>query len=250
MSSTLVAHCGGQYTTRDGLRTLPKPEPMGPKHLPIPHHELVDTLDAVLSDRGIRIEREQFAVAREGRVLFATFDFAKDSPGLRACNPEQGHAMGLRGGNDQTLVLEGACARRMFVCDNLAFTKGLIHFKRKHTVGLDLKKELDGAVSRYVEQTTELEQFIEAAQEKVLTAEQAKMLIYQAFLENKVAPTRLLPKVHQTYFAPEETWTDVTQYQGRLWGLHNAFTRAVQELKPRTRFEAQAKLGGLLTLDV
>lgn len=248
MSATLIAHCGADNVTREQLLEIPEPEAMGTKHKPIPHHQLITTLAAVLANRGVQIAREQFAVGRGGAALFATFDFDKASPGLVACSPDQGHAMGLRGANDKTMSLESACARRIFVCDNMAFTRGLIHFRRKHTTGLDLKAELDGAVVRYLQQTRDLTAMIEAAQEKLVTVEEAKMLIYDAFLKHEVAPTRLLARVHQTYFAPEESWTDIVENHGRLWGLHSAFTRTFQELKPNPRFMAAAKLGGLLAL--
>jgi len=247
MAGTLMAHCGAEYVTRDELRTIETPEPMGRWHKPIPHIELVETLDKVLTGSGIEIAKEQFAVQKKGRVLFATFDFAP-SEGLADTPEGRGHAMGFRGANDQSMPLEIAVGGRIFVCDNMAFAPGLVSLKRKHTIGLDLAAELNTAVGRFVEQTGSLTKMLEAAEEKVLTEDQAKVLIFDAFTKHEVMPSRLFPKVARFFFEPTEEESPESTDRRSLMDLHNAFTRAAKELKPNRRFDATAKLGGLLTL--
>lgn len=247
--ATLIAHCGAQYMTRAELRGLPQPEKMGKHHRPIPHIELVETLEATLADHGIRVAREGFAV-QNTHTIFGTMDFAADSEGLVAVPKSRGHAIGFRAANNQTRALEVATGGRIFVCDNLCFAPGLISLKRKHTIGLDLGAEVGEAIARYKEQTEELEGLIERAQEKNLTASAAKVLIFDAFVRHKILPHRLMATVAETYFEPDEEWTDITDHAGTLWALHNAFTRQMRELKPRRRFVETAKLGGLLKVDL
>jgi len=246
--STLIAHCGADYTHRDGLRAIETPEPMGRWHKPIAHIELVETLEETLADQGIKLAREEYAVQRGGKVIFGTMDFDPTSKGLVATDPTRGYSLGLRGANDQTMPLEIAVGDRIFVCDNLAFAPGLISMKRKHTIGLDLKAELGEAVTRYVGQTRDMDALIDRARERELRDEQAKGLILDAFVRHDVMPVRLLPHVTRLYFDTPEDATDISEHPRTLWALHNAFTREARKLKPARRFDATAKLGGLLAL--
>lgn len=244
MTSTL----GAQYMSRAELRALPTPEKMGKNHLPIPHIELVETMHKVLEDQGIEVAREGFAV-QNTHTIFGTMDFAPTSKGLADIPASRGHAIGFRAANNQSRALEVATGGRIFVCDNLCFAPGLISMKRKHTVGLDLAGEIAGAVERYRVQATELESLIGRAQGKHLTPAAAKVLMFDAFVKHEILPHRLMASVSQTYFTPEEEWTDITEHANTLWALHNAFTRHMRELKPRRRFVETAKLGGLLKVD-
>ena len=70
---------------------------------------------------------------------------------------------------------------------------------------------------------------------------EAKLLIYEAFVENKVKgiPKHLLGMVHKLYF---ETEFDEFEEQN-LWSLSNAFTSSFKQLNPVKRFEMTARFG-------
>jgi len=84
----LVSHVDTDIVTRAELQMLPAPE-VTPTFKPIPHIELVDVLDRVLVQNQIRIEGEQFALRRDGSVLFGVFQLAYGETDGRA-------ALGLR----------------------------------------------------------------------------------------------------------------------------------------------------------
>lgn len=71
-----------------------------------------------------------------------------------------------------------------------------------------------------------------------LSDEQAKQVLYAAFVEGELeAPRGLLPDVHRLYFEPQ-----YPEFSARsMWSLSNAFTSAFKKLDPQ--FKTTAKLG-------
>lgn len=240
---TLLTHCGAHRVTREELEHIPTPEPIGPRHKPVPHFEFVETLSTVLGEAKLRIRREEFAVYRGGKVIFGVMDLASDN-GLSRWNRDgQGFSLGIRGSNAGDMSLQIAAGQRVFVCDNLCFSGDMIALKRKHTTGLVLKNELEVAIIRYLDQVATLVWKTDKARENGLPDAYAKELIFDQFAKG-VVPVRLFPKVVANYFSPAEEAEDC---QGRtLWSLHNSFTREVKNLSPAVRFRATARLGKLL----
>jgi hypothetical protein len=76
-----------------------------------------------------------------------------------------------------------------------------------------------------------------------LSAEEAKLTIYRAFVEGGLdVPKYLARRVHELYFSPQHE-----EFEPRtMWSLSNAFTSAFKELDPIPQFKATAKLGGFL----
>ena len=250
--STLIAHCGAERMTREALRGLATPEPMGRFHRPIPHATWADKVEERAAGFGLKLVREDHAVMRE-HTLYSTFDFEADPAADIVALPKgRLHSLGSRGANDQSINRQAACGQRITVCDNGLFDGGLISLTHKQTKGFDLDTALDEMLARYVVQSNELETKVLLAQEKNLSATAAKGLIFDAFIRNDVMPLRYMKAVARDYFTPEATdedpATDLLEFPNTLWHLHNSFTRAARGLKTTRRFEATAKLGGLLNL--
>lgn len=249
--STLIAH-GAIEMTYEELKKLPTPEPMGRWHRPIPHALWRDEVKAAAERRGLHLVKERHAVQRT-HILYSTFDFEAD-PNAEIVSLPEGrlHSLGTRGSNDQTIPREAGVGQRVVVCSNGLFDGTLISLKHKQTTGFNIRAELDEMFDRYVVQAQSLEDQVLRAQERKLTAAQAKALIYDAFLKHEVMPLRMMRAVNRDYFDPQVTEddpaTDLVGHPGTLWHLHSAFTRAARDLKPARRFEATAKLGGLLAL--
>ena len=85
---------------------------------------------------------------------------------------------------------------------------------------------------------------VETWRQTQITDEQAKLIFYRAFVEEKLdAPRSLLPDVHRLYLKPE-----YPEFAARtMWSLSNAFTSAFKKLNPIPQFKATAKLGEFLT---
>ena len=76
-----------------------------------------------------------------------------------------------------------------------------------------------------------------------LSTAAAKLLIYQAFIEEVAGfPKHLARRVHDLYFQPV-----YGEFQPRtMWSLSNAFTSAFKELEPIPQYKATAILAGFL----
>ncbi len=76
-----------------------------------------------------------------------------------------------------------------------------------------------------------------------LTDVEAKLLIYQAFIEAELEVPRHLDRtVHNLYFNPQQE-----EFHPRtMWSISNAFTSAFKELEPIPQFKATGKLAGFL----
>ena len=148
--------------------------------------------------------------------------------------------MGIRTANDRSMALEIACGMRVLVCDNLAFSGDLIALRRKHTAKFDLNADISRAVDRYQAHLLALQRTITAAREDPVTDAEAKCLIFEAF-QDGILPLRYFTQVARTYFQPTAEMTDVQPRT--MWGLHNAFTRAVRQMAPAPAFEATTELG-------
>jgi hypothetical protein len=237
MTGTL-SHTNSQLVTREQLLTI-APPPSTATWRPIAHADLITAIDRQLMVRGITIQSERFAIQREGARLFAVLDLSIESSG------EFCASLGIRTANDRSLALEIAVGVRVFVCDNMTFSGDLIALRRKHTARFDLNADISRAVDRYQAHLLTLQHQITGIQESPLSDLQAKALIVDAFRQ-EILPIRYFRTVIETYCSPTPDMTDVLPRT--LWGLHNAFTRAVRQMAPAPAFEATTALGGFFGL--
>jgi|SRR5215467_14131822 len=84
---------------------------------------------------------------------------------------------------------------------------------------------------------------VEQWQSMQMSDASAKLLIYQAFIEDEPGfPKHLARRVHDRYFEPIHE-----EFQPRtMWSLSNAFTSAFKDLEPIPRYKVTAKLAGFL----
>ena len=229
----LLSHVDTDLVTREQLALIPAPEPTK-SWCPIPHVQLVETLQDVLAKSQIQIRQEQFALRRDGSTLFGVMQLAY-------ADTEDGTAaMGFRTSNNKTMSIQICAGLSVFVCDNLVFRGDLIALNRKHTSGLNLRTELSGAVLRFQDHFGRLTGEIEHLKERELADTEAKALIHDVFA-NGVMPLRFLPVVSAMYLHPQ-----MAEWQPRTaWSLHNAFTAAAKDMPISTRLPATQELGRL-----
>lgn len=233
VNGQLLSHVDTDLVTRDQLAVIPAPEPTRTWR-PIPHIELVQTLQQALWENRIGIREEKFALRRDGSTLFGVLQLAyEDTPDGQA-------ALGIRTSNDKSMSIQICAGLSVFVCDNLVFRGDLIALNRKHTVGLNLRTELMGAVCRFQEHFGRLTGEIQDLKARRLADPDAKVLIHDIFVRG-IFPLRFLPEVSTSYFQPTvEAWKDRT-----YWSLHNAFTLAAKQMPISTRLPAIQELGRL-----
>ena len=245
---SVLSHRKSESVTLAELSALPAPELMGPMHRPVPHHELVEVLKEELGLAGYEVNREEYATQRYGLKLFGVMDLIprpETSPVLS--NGDRGLGLGFRHGNDQSMSLHLVAGTRVFVCDNLTLSGDMIVLRRKHTKGLSLRDEVRAGIERLLLQYPVLEQGIERLKERHVSHIEAKAMIYDAFIYQRVLPVRYLEPVGNWFFYPPPDAEDCRPRT--FWGLHNAFTRTVKELSsPARRFEATTRIGQVFGL--
>lgn len=236
-TSTLVAHCGARKITRDELLEIPVPE--GTRtHQPLSHYQIIEVLEEALSFRYLKIVRDEYAVSSDGMKMFGVMDLNQEFSGGR-------FSIGLRNSNDKSMRLALTAGIRVFVCDNMAFSGDFTPLLHKHTRNLELRDSISIAVDRIHRGFEPLKRQVQAMKEAVLTEDEVRLIIYQAFLDRNVKgiPRHLMPMVHELYFKPQHE----AFIPRNLWSLSNAFTSAFKKLAPVRQYEATARLGSYLT---
>ena len=113
----------------------------------------------------------------------------------------------------------------------------------KHSKSFSLIDCISVGVDRMQRNFGPMQKRVEVWQRSELTDVTAKMVIYEAFVEGRLAaPKHLARTVPELYFEPK-----YEEFKPRtVWSLSNAFTSAFKELEPIPQFKATAKLGGFL----
>jgi Domain of unknown function (DUF932) len=232
---TMTLSCYGGKLTREQLSSVPTPRATA-THKPIAHIEVVEKLIEALSFRQIGVVREEYAVSADGMKMFGVMDLTSGFQGCR-------FAIGLRNSHDKSFRLSCTVGLRVFVCENLAFHGEYTPVLAKHSKNFLLEDSLAVGVDRIQRNFGPLQQQVEQWQSTQLSDPSAKLLIYQAFIEEEAGfPKHLARRVHELYFRPIHV-----EFQARtMWSLSNAFTSAFKELEPIPQYRATAKLAGFL----
>jgi hypothetical protein len=227
----LLSHTDTDLVSRERLALVETPDATR-SFKPVPHIELIDTLELVLKLNDITIRNEQFALRRDGSTLFGVLQLAyQDTPDGMA-------ALGLRTSNNRTMSIQICAGLSVFVCDNMVFRGDLIALNRKHTAGLHLRTEINHAVLRFQDHFGRLTGEIADMKERAVSDADAKAILHDVFVQ-RILPIRLLPEASNLYFEPF-----VDEFRPRTaWSLHNAFTAVAKEMPITTRMPAIQELG-------
>ncbi len=229
-----------KLTTIEALRTMPDPLALGPNHKPIPHAVLVDGLLNEVGRRGYDVINTQLALGHKGDALFGVIN-------LKGGNDQQSMALGFRNSVDRSMGIQGVAGATVFVCDNMALSGSVFAFKRKNTTGLDFGAMVANGFDRFLTHAEAFEAQVLRLSGVSVSADKAKALIYDVFAA-RVLPVRLFDDVNRFYFdAADETVPEIASNRGNVWGVHNAFTRAMKDLSPVRQFGATVALGRQLT---
>src|SRR5712671_1769076 len=193
-TSTLISYSG--RVTRAQLEQIPTP-PATPTHIPIPHIEVVETLIGTLNLRHIGVVGEEFAVSRDGMEMFGVLDLETTLDGCR-------FAVGIRNANNKRFRLSCTVGLRVFVCENLAFQGDYTPVLAKHSKRFSLEDALSIGVDRMQRNFDPMRQQVDRWRAQQLSAEEAKLTIYRAFIEGDLeVPKHLARTVHKLYFNPQ-----------------------------------------------
>jgi hypothetical protein len=230
MSGTLIAHRGAVRIPKEALMQIEAPTPTQTWR-PVSHGVLVNTLTEVLSSRGIAVKKEEYAVQREGNLLFGVMDLVWGG------TLDYYAALGIRTSNDKTFAIQIAIGARVIVCDNLLMSGELIALKRKHTAGLELVDELTAGIRRYELGYQQLTKGIEQLKVCSISLVEAREMVFTIFAR-RILPVRLFPDVSRDYLKDSRECSGIT-----AWDVQNSCTSALKKLTPTVAFAANVKLG-------
>jgi len=230
----LIAHRGANLITRADLADLPLPEATR-THKPVAHAQIVNALLETLSFRHIQVVRDEYAVSEDGMKMFGVLDLDYQYHDVR-------FSIGIRNANDKSMRLAMVIGYRVFVCDNMAFQGDFQPVFAKHSSRLDLIDTVSVGVDKMQRNFDPLKNQLGKWKTHELSDVDAKMILYQAFIEGQLEVPNVIKDVHQLYFEPQ-----YDDFRPRnLWSLSNAFTSAFKELRPFQQFKSTAKLSPFL----
>jgi len=228
----LIAGSGTQRVDRDFLRSLPVPTGTD-THRPIPHIQIVEALVETLGFRHINVVNDEYAVSPDGAKMFGLLELDYEFTGCR-------FAIGIRNANDKSMRLALTVGYRVFVCSNMAFKGDFSPVLSKHSKNFNLIDSLSVGVDRIQRSFDPLQRTISDWKANILSPNDARLIIYEAFVEGKLTVSpKLMRAVHGNYFEPQYDEFK----QATLWSLSNAFTSSFKDLKPFQQYAATAKLG-------
>lgn len=227
----------------DQLKKIKKPEPMGKRHCPIDHHELVDIAKRQLTDNGFTIEQEEHGLSEEGMNCFSGFSIRKSD----FDNTDRELVFGLRNSHIQRFASSVAVGSSMLVCENLCFSSD-ITLSRKHTN--HIMRELPTIMNKAIQS---IQQTWDNEGKRIETYKNTEVneveVINKLLKANLIKPTKIgdfLDLVQNGGVDVNGTKGAFHEYRGTLWNIFNAVTESYKHLTannvmhlPRMTMEAQ-----------
>jgi hypothetical protein len=109
-SSNLMLHCGGKLVTPEELQQFKAPPPEGRWH-PVSHGQVRDRVRETLAAAGYQVQKEQLALARDGKRFFGVLDLTTP-----VADGKVTLAVGIRNSVDKSFPLGFCAGSRVFCC--------------------------------------------------------------------------------------------------------------------------------------
>lgn len=249
-NATLIVGAGHRRLSRADLEALPDaPQPRGPLHHPHRHITVVGALTDALTEHGLRIADEQFALNRANTRLLGTLIVEPTTenhdlaPALR---PDSQQALALVSSQDSTKSLKITAGTRVLACTNGVLSGQASIIRRRHVKGLQLSSALRDAVDGWIGQQLGFARVVDNAKALELTTDQLKAAMFNVF-EAQILSPRLLQPISETLFRPDPSWTDITEFPRSAYAVHSAITRCLREAAPAVRYTATQRIAYLLS---
>jgi hypothetical protein len=163
MSNLLYSSETDQLVTRQDMRAIPVPPPMGPRHHPYSFADFADNTVHAIERAGYSITGEEFAVQKDGMRVFGILKVSNSpdvSPAVPALassenvpalyKPKWNLVVGVRGSNDQSVSRGLVIGSQVMVCSNLCFSGDLGKWNRKQTTNVE--SDMPQIIRRAVDQ--------------------------------------------------------------------------------------------------
>lgn len=216
----LILHCGASHVDLKDVRKVKTPGPTS-SWCPIPHHELIATVQNTLKSTNLRIGTQAHSLSHEGQRYFGLMEIHAKKAG----SEDYCYVLGLRNSHDKTFPAGIVAGASVFVCDNLSFN-GDIKFARKHTrfINRDLPQLVSRSIGLLLAKWHSMDTRISAYKEAQIDDVKAHDLIIRS-VDVGVCSNRLIPDVLHEWREPKHD-----AFEGRnVWSLFNAFTESLKE---------------------
>ncbi|MGE0126668.1 MAG: DUF932 domain-containing protein [Blastocatellales bacterium] len=224
---------GARRLRRAELKEIPTPDATD-TFKPVPYWRLIDTIEEALAYRRIKIEADEYCVAKQGGQFFSCLELSITDDDVR-------FALGIRSSNDKSLRISMVAGFRIFVCSNLAFNGSFQPLLQKHSKNLELQDSLAVALDRTARHFDKLPAQIKAWKEREITDTFFKEFAYDAFVGGGLKiPIRHIRDVHRNYYEDDRF------PKGTMWALHNSGTSCFKQLEPDKQYAVTAQWGKLI----
>ena len=134
MSNLLYNSSTDVLVTRNDMRYLETPQPMGSRHNPVPFAGFADSVYDAINNSGYVVDNEQYAITKDQQRMFGMLQISPRNElaaktGWQLC-------VGLRGAHDQKISRGVAIGSRVMVCSNLCFHGDLGNWKTRQTTNI------------------------------------------------------------------------------------------------------------------
>lgn len=229
-SPNLILHCGAHTASLKDVKTIPTP-PATDSWCPIPHHELITTVQKTLASSRLKIGTQAHSLSHDGMRYFGLMEVTAK----RKNSDDYCWVLGLRNSHDKTFPAGIVAGASVFVCDNLSFS-GEIKFARKHTrfINRDLPQLVERSIGLLMSKWHDQDKRIAAYKEAEISEVDAHDLIIRA-TDVGVCSNRFIPSLLREWRKPR-----YEAFASRnVWSLFNAFTESLKsgnlaELPKRT----------------
>jgi hypothetical protein len=215
----LTLHCGASRVDLDEVREISTPR-QTQSWCPIPHHELITTVQKTLATTNLRIGTQAHSLSHEGQRYFGLMEVHTNQN-----NDDYCWVLGLRNSHDKTFPAGIVAGASVFVCDNLSFS-GEIKFARKHTrfILRDLPQLVSRSIGLLLAKWHDQDKRIAAYKDAEISDLDAHDLIIRA-VDVGVCSNRLIPPVLNEWREPRHDAFEARN----VWSLFNSFTESLKE---------------------
>jgi Domain of unknown function (DUF932) len=236
----LTLHCGAHLVEFDQVSKVHTP-PATASWCPIPHHQLIQTVQKTLAATNLRIGTQAHSLTHDGHRYFGLMEITSKQNSDDYC-----WVMGLRNSHDKTFPAGIVAGASVFVCDNLSFS-GDVKFARKHTrfINRDLPQLVERSIGLLMAKWHDQDRRIAAYKGAEIQDRDAHDLVIRA-CDVGVCSNRLIPAVLHEWREPRHDAFEARN----VWSLFNSFTEALKDGNLNELPKRTEALHGLLDVAV
>ena len=222
---SLVLHCGARRAERDEVFGIPTPESTSTHH-PISHQFFIESIEEAILDAEYAIQECAHALDNNGDKYFGLFGIEPQLNKNDTLNDDSAMILGARHSHNKSLSVGICVGRKVFVCDNLAFS-GEIKFFRKHTkdVESDLQVKLESALEKLPMFADKHRDLMRIFKSREISNEKARDLIIEGGKRSVIPGSKLMNVVKEW---EKPSYKEFEADGMSLYRLHNAFTTVLK----------------------